>query len=487
MTNLQKRNKIIVIIVSVLVILGLSVFLYIHHMGTAYSDRFLPSTYINDVNVGKLSVADAEKKIAENQLNYTLEMKFRNKTTETISAKEINMSYVPDGQVEALLKKQDSFTWFKNYLFNHKGNKKTIQTKTSYDENMLKTVLYGKNQLKDENQTAPTDARMKYENGTFTVEKEKAGNSLNKETVYEAVNKAVSLQKTSLNVAKVKDAYKVPGKTTETVKAEAETLKKYLKTSITYELPNNQSEVLNSEKMLTWLVKNEDGTYSYNEEIWNKRMKSFVYTLATKANTVGKTHTFNATGLGVRTVSGGTYGYKMNQTEEIAKIKEDLNAGKDVKRAPAYSAKEQSTENYGLGGNYVEVDLSRQHLWIYKNGQCVLQSDCVSGKMTNDRYTPAGTYYIYSKERNRVLRGTKDPATGKYPYESPVSYWMPFNKGIGFHDANWRSSFGGNLYVSGGSHGCVNLPVNFAGTMYNTITTGMPVVVYYSQGYTLNG
>ena len=172
MTNMQKRNKIIVIIVSVLVILGLSVFLYIHHMSTAYSDRFLPSTYINDVNVGKLSVADAEKKIAENQLNYTLEMKFRNKTTETISAKEINMSYVPDGQVEALLKKQDSFTWFKNYLFNHKGNKKTIQTKTSYDENKLKTVLYGKNQLKDENQTAPTDARMKYENGTFTVEKE---------------------------------------------------------------------------------------------------------------------------------------------------------------------------------------------------------------------------------------------------------------------------------------------------------------------------
>ena len=239
--------------------------------------------------------------------------------------------------------------------------------------------------------------------------------------------------------------------------------------------------------MLTWLVKNEDGTYSYNEEIWNKRMKSFVYTLAAKANTVGKTHTFNATGLGVRTVDGGTYGYKMNQTEEITKIKEDLNAGKAVKRAPAYSAKEQSAENYGLGGNYVEIDLSRQHLWIYKNGQCVLQSDCVSGKMTKDRYTPAGTYYIYSKERNRVLRGTKDPATGKYPYESPVSYWMPFNRGIGFHDANWRSSFGGNLYVSSGSHGCVNLPVSFAGTMYNTITTGMPVVVYYSQGYTLNG
>lgn len=82
--------------------------------------------------------------------------------------------YVPDGQVEELLKKQDSFTWFKNYLFNHKGNKeKTIQTKASYDEKKLKTVLYEKKQLKDENQVAPTDARLKYENQTFTVVKEK--------------------------------------------------------------------------------------------------------------------------------------------------------------------------------------------------------------------------------------------------------------------------------------------------------------------------
>lgn len=264
-------------------------------------------------------------------------------------------------------------------------------------------------------------------------------------------------------------------------------MNKYLKTSITYELPSNQTEVLNHEKLLTWLVKNEDGTYSYNDEIWNKRMRGFVYTLASKANTAGKSRTFNATGLGTRSVSGGNYGYRMNQSEEIAKIKEELSAGKAVKRAPVYSAKEVSTENNGLGGNYIEVDLSRQHLWIYKNGQCVLQSDCVSGKMTRDRYTPAGTYYVYSKERNRVLRGTKDPVTGKYPYESPVSYWMPFNRGIGFHDANWRNKFGGNFYVNGGSHGCVNLPVGFAGTMYNTITTGMPVVIYYSQGYTLNG
>ena len=487
MTDTQKKRKILTIIVSLFVILVLSVILYINHMGTTYRNRFLPSTYINNVDVSRLTVEKAEKKIAKDQRSYALTMKFRNKKSEKISAEEIDMNYVPDGQVEALLKKQDAATWFKNYLFNHQGNKKTIKAQTSYDEKKLKTVLYEKNQLKAENQVAPVSARLKYSHDSLTVEKEKEGHELNKETVFEAVNKAVSRRSKSIDLTKVEGAYKSPLKTTKDVKNEADTLNKYMKSSITYELPNNQTETVNREKILSWLIKNNDGTYSYDDDVWNRRMRSFVITLASKANTVGKTHTFNANGLGTRTVSGGTYGYRINQSEEFNKLKEEISSGKTIKRAPAYSNKEISNDNYGLGSNYIEVDLSRQHVWVYKNGNCVLQSDVVSGKMTSDRYTPAGVYYIYSKERNRVLRGTKDPVTGQYPYESPVSYWMPFNKGIGFHDANWRSSFGGNLYVNGGSHGCVNLPVSFAGTMYNTISTGMPVVVYYSQGYTLNG
>ena len=98
-------------------------------------------------------------------------------------------------------------------------------------------------------------------------------------------------------------------------------------------------------------------------------------------------------------------------------------------------------------------------------------------KSDPSRLTPNGTYYIYNKERNRVLRGTKQP-NGKYEYESPVSYWMPFNKGIGLHDASWRSTFGGNIYINSGSHGCINLPTGFAGSLYSQIYVNLPVVVY---------
>ena len=84
---------------------------------------------------------------------------------------------------------------------------------------------------------------------------------------------------------------------------------------------------------------------------------------------------------------------------------------------------------------------------------------------------------IYNKERNRVLRGTKQP-NGKYEYESPVSYWMPFNKGIGLHDASWRSEFGGSIYKTRGSHGCVNTPYSAMKTIYENVKIGYPVVVY---------
>ena len=37
-----------------------------------------------------------------------------------------------------------------------------------------------------------------------------------------------------------------------------------------------------------------------------------------------------------------------------------------------------STENNGFGKTYVEVDASRQHIWLYKDGNLVVDGDCVT-------------------------------------------------------------------------------------------------------------
>ena len=211
-----------------------------------------------------------------------------------------------------------------------------------------------------------------------------------------------------------------------------------------------------------------------------KKATEFVNSLAKKINSVGETRTFVGANNRTITVSGGNYGIRLQSSKEVAGLLEDIYANKVGVRTPVTVGKEASIDNGGLGNTFVEIDLKGQHMWYHKDGQIILESDIVSGTYNDpDRRTPAGTYYLYNKERNRVLRGTKLP-DGTWPYETPVSYWMPFNKGIGLHDSSsWRSKWGGTIYMNNGSHGCINLPTNIAAQLYNNIEVNCPVVCYY--------
>ena len=133
-----------------------------------------------------------------------------------------------------------------------------------------------------------------------------------------------------------------------------------------------------------------------------------------------------------------------------------------------------SWSNSDLGDSYVEIDLGSQHVWLYIDGQEVVSTDCVSGLASDpSRKTPEGTYTLYYKESPSVLKGENNE------YETKVTYWMPFNGGIGLHDANWRSSFGGSIYQTNGSHGCVNLPPSAAKEIYERVYDGIPIICYY--------
>ena len=129
------------------------------------------------------------------------------------------------------------------------------------------------------------------------------------------------------------------------------------------------------------------------------------------------------------------------------------------------------------GSTYAEVDLTNQTVYVIQDGNVVFSSPCVSGRMTKGRMTPEGYYDVKLKQTNKVLVGYKPD--GSVDYRSPVSYWMPVNGGIGFHDATWRGSFGGSIYVYSGSHGCINLPFAKAREMYDLVYKGMPVICYY--------
>ena len=124
-----------------------------------------------------------------------------------------------------------------------------------------------------------------------------------------------------------------------------------------------------------------------------------------------------------------------------------------------------------IGNTYIEINLSNQHLWFYKNGDLISEGDIVSGNTSQNHGTPSGMYELAYKQKDAVLKGQG--------YSCPVSYWMPFNGGIGIHDANWRSYFGGNIYATNGSHGCINTPHYLAQKIFQNVDSGTPIVCYY--------
>ena len=121
--------------------------------------------------------------------------------------------------------------------------------------------------------------------------------------------------------------------------------------------------------------------------------------------------------------------------------------------------------------NYVEVDLTNQALYLYTDGELALETPIVSGNAAQKHTTPGGAFSLIGKHRNVTLRGPD--------YASFVRYWMPFNKGIGLHDASWRSRFGGTIYRTNGSHGCINMPPAAAEAVYETIDDSYAVVCYW--------
>ena len=110
-------------------------------------------------------------------------------------------------------------------------------------------------------------------------------------------------------------------------------------------------------------------------------------------------------------------------------------------------------------------------MWYVEEGKVMLSSDVVTGNTSTGHGTGTGLYRIAYKQRDHLM----------VKYNSFVHYWMPYNTrvGIGFHDASWRSSFGGDIYRTNGSHGCINMPPEKAAELYNLINAGTLVYLHW--------
>ena len=461
----------------------------------SFADRFLPGTVINGETVGRMDAATA---LANLEKDYTLKVSFRGGTTEKIKGKDIDYQLESDEDIARLQKEQGFLSYLKNAFV---PDKYTLNTKASYSQDKLAALTQSWAELDEKNMTPAKDACVHYENGEFTILPEEDGTIVNTKGMMKAMDEAITTCSKSLDLEKTEGIYPVAKVKADDpqLAADCEAVKKMKWNTVTYDVPKGDDIHLTPNITMDWLTRDEDGNLVRDDSRWNDEIRDYVASLADYVDTVNKKHKFKThSGKVIKLNATGYYGWQIDQNAETAQLAKDLAADKPVSREPIYNMEEAAdySSNYGFGKNYVEVDLGSQHLWVYKKGKVILESDVVSGTQ-GAHASPSGSFRILDKARNVVLRGPqvkkkikvkdekgkeKEIVSKKveYEWESPVSYWMPINyEGIGLHDASWRGVFGGDIWTYNGSHGCVNLPVPFAPKLYDAVKVTTPVAVYY--------
>ncbi|MCD8132884.1 MAG: L,D-transpeptidase/peptidoglycan binding protein [Clostridiales bacterium] len=467
----RNRRRKCLLVAGVIVVALVAAYLIV---SLVFQSRFLPGTTINGIACGGKTVEQTEEILKQETENYVLTLVERGGGTEEIIGTDVGLEIDFGEELEQLLDQQNGFKWPVAF-----SNEEELQAEQliSCDEEALQEVLAGLSCMDENGMTDSADAELSdYIEGTgYEIVEAVYGTRIQTSVFQAAVQEAVTNLQAELNLEEA-GCYLDPEYTedSEEVQAMLETANRYVGTTVTYEFGSN-SEVVEGSLISQWLIFGDDRSVTLDTE----KMAEYISGLASSYNTAGQSKTLVTTYGTTVTVPGGNYGWKINQDATLTALTGYLEAGEDFTGDVEYSQTAASHDGQDYGSTYVEINLTAQHLWFYKNGTLVVESDLVSGSVAAGNATPTGAYRISYKQKDAVLRGQG--------YASPVSFWMPFNGGIGLHDASWRSKFGGTIYKTSGSHGCINLPYSAAKTIYENISAGDAVLVYTLSGTESSG
>ena len=447
----------------VIVYLAISVFFMSH---------FYINTQINGKNFSGKNAAAVENYIKNQVADYKLTIVEQNNMTDAIEGSDISLVYKENSDIEDALKKQNAFLWPQSF-FSKSSAEVTIEV--GYDEAALESKIETVQALNQE-QTDPQSAYPKYDGNSFVVEPEVYGTKVDVDTFKAKVKDAITNFKSELNMMDEK-CYAMPKYTSESpeVQKACDAMNNYLKASITYKM-TNQNVVVNKDLISGWVTYDDNMNATLDES----KVKEWLREFGKTYDTVGTTRSITTPGGKTVDVSGGTYGWSVDEAAELTALVDSIKKGEVAEKEPAYAQTAATHDAQDWGTTYLEVDIPAQHMWYVVNGAVQLETDVVTGLPTPERETPTGVYSILEMKRDKVLTGTINPSTGKPIYQTEVDYWMRVTwTGIGFHDATWNPSFGGSRYQTNGSHGCINMSYSDAGKLYELIQVGDPVIMHY--------
>ena len=460
------NGKKIALLVSLIVVIAL---LAVYLVGFfSYQDRMLPNTRVNGIDVSGMTAAEAKQSVLS-QAN-AKGITFVKKDGEEVpfSGDQFGSTVsLSSNTVLTNAAQSGHGAWFTSYFH---PTDLTVSVINSYSEedlaDLIKNYTWGT--------VAPTDAKIeKGDDDTYQIVPEEEGDMVDTDTL---AAYTLEQMKDGNNTISLTDAncYLQPEITSEDLQDKLAEYNRFSDLTITYDFDDRQ-EVLEPDTISEWITVNEEDD---SVEVDRDAVTNWVNENLVKYDTYGSDYmrTFHSTLQGTLEIPGGQYGiygWLTDVDATVDKLIEYIQNGESVTVEPEYARTGYCRATDDIGDSYAEVDITNQKVFVYKDGELVIESDCVTG-MANDpsRETPPGVYKVWSMDRNRIL-GTMET----YGYEQPVDYWIYFTEiDIGFHDL-LRSAYGGEIYKTNGSHGCVNLPLDVAAEMYDTVEIGYPVIV----------
>ena len=420
------------------------------------------NTKVNGINLSLKNYKDINNIVDESTKEFSLKIVGRDGRTEVINGKDIGIQ-VNDIDVRKIITKgQNPIMWIKSLISKEDYY---IDQLFKYDSKKIDDFINNFEILNKDIQN-PVNVSFYYDDGIYEIEPEIYGNKIYKDKLKEVINEYIDKGISLINLEK-NNCYENPIYTSESDKATEviDLLNKYISTKITYVF-GEEKEILDSNIINKWLSVNENLDIVIDEN----SLSEYISSLSKKYNTIGITRKFKTSTGKTVDVEGGYYGWKINSTAEKKLLIDYVKLGAIIEKEPTYSQKALYRDKDDIGNTYVEINISRQYMWFYKEGKLIAEGSVVTGDERKGYSTTKGTYMINYKQKEAVLRGPG--------YESKVNYWMPFNGNIGIHDASWRSSFGYDIYKHNGTHGCVNSPLNLAKKIYENIEAGTPVICY---------
>lgn len=427
-----------------------------------FMEHFFLGTAVNGENVEFQTVKQVNSLILEQAEGYGLTLLERGGTEESVTAQQLGMSFSETENVRNYKRVQNGFLWPRMFW---QQDTYQIAPDITFDEETFDETLASLSCVREGEE--PEDARVELTADGYELYPEQQGSRIKEDVLKEQVRAAAETLTETVDLEEA-GCYEAPSLTADSPEITELTAKldQWFATEVTYEF-GSQTEVVDS-SVVAGFIQLDGCEASLSEEA----VRAWVAGLADRRDTYKKSRQFNSTLRGVITVSGGNYGWQIDQETETAALLASVEKGETAAKQPAWSREGKAWgDNNDVGDTYIEVDMGAQHMWAYKDGALLIDTDVVTGNISRNYGTPSMVAAIQYKDRNAVLRGDN--------YATPVKYWMPFYGNYGIHDASWRREFGGTVYLTNGSHGCVNTPPAAMKVIFENIDSGTPVVLYY--------